>query len=367
MSLIRGSRADLFADLLDAQGRTDDPEVAPALALATALRAVPAAGGPRPEFRDALRQRLVAVASVQGVGATTQSPAVRMRELGGSWRFQRRMAVLAGSAAAITAFAGVGLGASRSLPGDPLYGMKRASEDVQLAVTFGDEAKGKRHLEFARTRLSEVEALVGRSSALSDFMPGAAGALGPLTEEAKTSTILATLRDMDSETRSGADTLVDVATRSGSLEPLRALDEFTQEQFADIRDVLPALPEAARPRARMSLSLLAAVAERTVDIARGVPGAAPGQDGQTPTPTATLTPTPGQGGSGGSTTPTTGTGPDGEPTSGSQSPGPTLSIDPSDPVPTIPTLPSSLPPILPSDLPTLEVPVVNDIPSLLGG
>lgn len=367
MSLVRGGRrADLFADLLEAQGRTDDPEVAPALALATALRAVPAARGPRPEFRDALRQRLVAVATVQGVGATAQSPSVRMRELGGSWRFQRRMAVLAGSAAALTAFAGVGLGASRSLPGDPLYGMKRATEDVQLAVTFGAEAKGKRHLEFARTRLDEVEALVGRSSALSDFMPGAAGALGPLTEAAKTSTILATLRDMDNETRAGADTLVDVATSSGSIEPLRALDDFTQEQFADIRDVLPALPEAARPRARMSLSLLSAVAARTVDIATSVPGGTPGGPAQSPTPTATLTPTPGHNGSGGSA-PTTGTGPDGEPTSGSQSPAPTISLDPENPVPTIPTLPTSLPPILPTDLPTLEVPVVNDLPSLLGG
>jgi hypothetical protein len=133
-----GRRAELFAQLLDSGARTDDPEVAPAVALASVLRAVPRTGGPRPEFRDALRRRLVAVAAVQGVGETTGGPGARVRELGGTWRFQRRMAVLAGAAAALTAFAGVGLGASRSLPGDPLYGVKRATEDVQLAVTFGD-------------------------------------------------------------------------------------------------------------------------------------------------------------------------------------------------------------------------------------
>jgi len=182
-------RAAQFADLLDAPERTDDPAMAPYLALAGALRAVPAGSGPSPEFRQALRQRLVAVATVQGVGAPDLGATARLRQAGITWNFQRRVAIVAGAAAAATAVAGVGVGASRSLPGDPFYGVKRATEHVQLAVTTGQEAKGKRHLEFARTRLHEVQALVGQSSALSDFMPGQVGALGHLTDEAKTSTI----------------------------------------------------------------------------------------------------------------------------------------------------------------------------------
>jgi len=60
-------RANEFAALLDRPARTDDPELAPYVALAGALRAVPVTAGPSPEFRTALRQRLVAVATVQGV------------------------------------------------------------------------------------------------------------------------------------------------------------------------------------------------------------------------------------------------------------------------------------------------------------
>jgi hypothetical protein len=353
-----GRRAELFNELLETRGRTDDPDVAPTLALATALRAMPAAQPAGPEFRDALRQRLMAVAAVQGVGEVAQSPVAKARELGGTWRFQRRMAVVAGSAAALTAFAGVGLGASRSLPGDPFYGVKRASEDAQLSVTFGDEAKGKRHLEFARTRLGEIEALVGRSSALTDFMPGAAGAIGPLSAEAKTSTIVATLRDMDSETRTGSDMLVEVALTTGSTEPLEALDEFTQEQYADLKQVLPALPQDARARARASLALLTAVATRTVEVAEPAtdtagPDATPTETkkprGDKPDPSVTSSPAP-------------------DPSDGGSTPAPEDSLQPDEVLPTIPpSINTSLPPILPTEIPTLPaVPLVSDLP-LLGG
>ena len=360
MSLSRGGRrAELFNELLETAGRTDDPDVAPTLALATALRAMPTAAPARPEFRDALRQRLMAVAAVQGVGEVAQSPAAKVRELGSTWRFQRRMAVVAGSAAAITAFTGVGLGASRSLPGDPFYGVKRASEDVQLAATFGDEAKGKRHLEFARTRLGEVEALAGRSSALEDFMPGAAGALGPLSAAAKSSTIVATLRDMDSETRAGSDALVEVALNTGSTEPLEALDEFTQEQFADLKAVLPALPQDARDRARASLALLSAVATRTVEVAN--PSKVDETPGTDPEPSVTK-PSTRRPGSGGTNTPRpTATTDPGSTTD----PQPGDTVDPGDLTPTIPSLPTSLPPILPTELPTLQpVPILTDLPLL---
>src|SRR4051794_13963553 len=102
-------RANAFAELLDGPRRTDDPDLAPFLALAGALQAVPAIAGPAPDFRAALRQRVLAVATVQGIG--TEAPATqRLREAGATWRFQRRLAVLAGGAAAVTAIAGVGVG-----------------------------------------------------------------------------------------------------------------------------------------------------------------------------------------------------------------------------------------------------------------
>ncbi|MDQ1703894.1 MAG: hypothetical protein QOF18_260 [Frankiaceae bacterium] len=354
MSLSMTSRrADAFADLLERGASTDDPVVGPFLALAGALRAVPAAAGPSPEFRAALRQRVLAVATVQGVGEPAASTADRLREAGATWKVQRRVAVLAGGAAAVTAIAGVGIGASRSLPGDPFYGVKRATERVQLATTEGREAKGKRHLEFARTRLAEVEALATGSSALpAGLVPGTPGASGPLTEAAKTSSILATLRDMDAQTRAGANDLYAVHLDTGSQEPLRALDSFTQAQFTRLRAVLPTLPQQAQLRAQSSLSLLDVVARHTVALAGSpaTPGTGPGPTG---TPGATGTPgtgskSPRPHGSGSATPP---------PGGGSTTPAgqPSLPGGPPTPVPTIPALPTTLPvpTTLPTELPTL--------------
>jgi len=365
-----GRRADAFARLLESGGRSDDPAVGPFVALAESLSAVPALAGPRPEFRTALRQRLVAVATVQGAGVPAVSPATRIREAGATWKVQRRMAVLAGSAAAATAIAGVGLGASRSLPGDPFYGVKRATEDVQLATTFGQEAKGRRHLEFARTRLAEVEALTGQSSALTDAIPGKPGALGALVDEASSSTIVDTLEAMDAETRAGANDLFAVYRDTGARGPLDTLDEFTQAQYADLRQVLPALPTEARQHAITSLALLTAVSKQTVDLA-GTAATSPETPGPTdtkgsghgggtdsPTPAADQTTSPDQGSGGGSTS-----SPSTVPAPGTSQPAPDVPNQlPSDP-PTIPPVLPSLSP-LPTELPS-QLPQLPGLP--LGG
>ena len=69
-----------------------------------------------------------------------------------------RRAVAAAAAAAIVALAGAGTFASRdALPGDPMYGVKRVAESTGYALTFGEQAKARRHLEQAQRRLDEVE------------------------------------------------------------------------------------------------------------------------------------------------------------------------------------------------------------------
>ena len=349
MSLMPGARrAEIFADVLEHGTRTDDPAIAPFAALAGALQAVPAVPGPRPEFRAALRQRLVAVATVQGVGAAAPATTGRLREASSTWKFQRRMSVLAGGAAAVTAIAGVGVGASRSLPGDPFYGVKRATEDVQLATTFGTEAKGKRHLEFARTRLREVEALAGKSVSLGPVLPHGATALGPMSDSTKASIIESTLRDMDAETRAGANDLYSAFRTSGSLAPLRTLDTFTKQQFASLHAVLPALPPVALLRAEESLALLHLVGSQTVRLAQTYTPA--GANGS-PIPSTAPTPKPGHHGSGPSAPPSQ------EPGGGSTAPsGSGSSSRPASPapprigVPTIPPIPTDLP--VPTELPT---------------
>ena len=62
------------------------------------------------------------------------------------------------AAAAILVLVGAGAtsAAASSLPGDPLYGVKRASEDVQLALTFDDVARIQLLSQFTDRRLDEL-------------------------------------------------------------------------------------------------------------------------------------------------------------------------------------------------------------------
>ena len=269
MNITSTRRADEFNRLLELDGRTDDPVAGPMLAVAEALRAVPMAEGPRPEFRTALRQRLVAVATVQGVGAT-EKPLQRARAAGSSWKVQRRLTALAAGAAVVTGVTGVGLGASRSLPGQPFYAVKRATEGVQLATTVGTEARGKRHLEFARTRLAEVKALSGSSSALGAISGGHLLA-APANSSEHGKLIRDTLRAMDVETRAGANDLFASFRDTGSAEPLQALNDFSQLQYSQLQALLVQLPANAQPSARSSLALLAVIATDTVNSAKGSP------------------------------------------------------------------------------------------------
>src|SRR4051794_41648531 len=114
-------RAEQFADLLEREARTDDPALAPLVALGTALQSAAVVDGPAPEFRAALRQRLVAVASVQGVGET--SVKVRARESASAWRVQRRLALVAGGGAARPAGGRVPVRGRPSLPRGGVVGL----------------------------------------------------------------------------------------------------------------------------------------------------------------------------------------------------------------------------------------------------
>lgn len=360
MNITSTRRADEFDRLLETDARTDDPVAGPMLAVAEALRAVPMTDGPRPEFRTALRQRLVAVATVQGVGAP-EKPLERVRAASGTWKVQRRLTALAAGAAVVTGITGVGLGASRSLPGQPFYGVKRASEGVQLATTVGTEARGKRHLEFARTRLAEVKALSGGSSALGSFN-GAHLLAAPANSAEHSKLILDTLHAMDVETRAGANDLFAAFRDSGSTEPLRALNTFSQRQYGELHGMLDQLPANAQPSARSSLALLAVIATDTVHASTVAPATHPGTP--TPGPSGVPTqrpstkPTGPAGGSTGPSSAPTGSAPSSKTTSNpAQVPAPKFS-PPS--LPTIPPLPSSSP--LPTSLPSLP----EDLTGLLG-
>lgn len=248
------------------------PHAALALRLRTAGTAPAPAAAPRAEFRDALRTRLVAVATVQAaaqaaaqaaVQAAVQPPdeAPRATAVTGRRR-QRGLAVAAGAMASVVVVAGVAVAGSRSLPGDPFYGVKRGTEALELATAGSALDRGSRHLEFAAARLREVRGLtVGgdRALRLSGTGPLAAGsgevALGGSLDQRVRDTLAA----MDTETRLGNDLLTRAARDLHRDTGLRILARFANRQAVDLQALLPDLPRTARPRAQASLTLVGTV------------------------------------------------------------------------------------------------------------
>jgi hypothetical protein len=242
---LRRRHAEEFAAALEGRGSrasSSDPNIVPLLNLAQQLQALPL--GPAPAFRDSLRQRLVAVAAV-AEPAAVPTPVDRVRTRLGSWRLQRAAQVAAAGLAAVVAITGVGTVSARSIPGDPLYGVKRAAERVQLDLARNDVNRGKRELQHAATRLDEVAAL-------------AAGESVPDPER-----IVDTLADMDAQTRRGVALLFDESAEAQSAELIAHVQDFAAAQQAELTALMDDLPDEARPRAATSLALLARIRRTT--------------------------------------------------------------------------------------------------------
>jgi hypothetical protein len=242
-----------FARLLEVSSSVAavDPTMGSLASLANALRvAGQAPGMPRtdPAFRAALRQRLVAVATVQAPAqATTTAQPGRNAAQVMAYRAQRRIAALAGVVTLSTSLAGIGVAAARSLPGDPFYGVKRATESVQLWATRGDEAKGKRHLEFARTRLAEAKEMSPTDSHLAS-----------------------TLSAMDAETKEASTELISAYHSSHSTQPLADLVTFSSQQLSDLNQLATTLPDALKAKEAASAGLVTSVVHHVHKVARGV-------------------------------------------------------------------------------------------------
>ena len=223
------------------------PDVGLARRLQAAAPALDAATEVRPEFRAALRGRLVAAAApgrpVRPDPVAATAP-----------RAPRRLAFVAGAVAAVVALGGVGLAGSRSLPGEPLYGVKHAAEALELGLARGELARGRRHLEFAQTRLREAWALTDAAAALAPFHGSAdpvAAQRGPAAGR-----VGLALAAMDRETRAGQRLLERAWAHSHATAPLQVLTAFSASQGALLRPLVALLPSAGQASARSSLALL---------------------------------------------------------------------------------------------------------------
>lgn len=140
--------------------------------------------------------------------------------------------VVAGTAALAVGVTGVAVGASRSLPGDPLYGLKRATESVRSATTTTKVSAAERQLTLATTRLHEALALQSRGGSakhlaaeLQDWMTDETSALAVLGPLAGTPAIKAKLTAFAAENGAGltAFPAATVASMSAAVQRINAL------------------------------------------------------------------------------------------------------------------------------------------------
>jgi len=202
------------------------------------------------EFRDRLRQRLIAVASVHGINAEPgfRPPPAVDREPGlrafpvVRHRVPRRITVVSGTLAGLVALSGVGFASGGANPGDALYGVKRSRETAQLTLARSAVARGQLHLGFARNRLSEAAAAVRDPAQLRRL-----------------------LADMDSDTRLGMADLGTAAATQHHPAPLDLVDEFAALQRRELTSLVtaPTSPAQAKARIRISLALLDRIRERS--------------------------------------------------------------------------------------------------------
>jgi hypothetical protein len=252
------ARAENFARAVDRGIRTaSDSVLNQELNLVAALRRTGTAIGPNPAERDRMRQRIMAeFASVVHDGT---SPVLPLSAPSG-WRrgipAQARGRFVVAAAAALCllmSLSGMSLLLSQeALPGDALYTFKRSAESAELGLTFGEESKALKHLEFASTRVNEIELMAAQADADSSWSTDG-------------DRFLQALADFEEDIIAGTRLLTTAAAsgQPGVLAPMRG---WIQQQQARLESVRGALPIAASTRLDSTLALLDRVRTRVVAL-----------------------------------------------------------------------------------------------------
>lgn len=159
---------------------------------------------------------------------------------------RKRFGIVVGGFAALAVVTGVTSTVSQNaLPGDAMYGVKRASEGVGGVFTMGGQAEAARQLDLARSRVDEVENLMARSSSPSP------------------DTITGSLDDFDRATSTGARLMLSGSGTDGA-DPARLaeLRTWAAAQSGRLSAIEEDLPAASRPEAAEAVRLLDRVLAR---------------------------------------------------------------------------------------------------------
>lgn len=227
-------RADVerFARALEPSPVRRDGEFADELALVGALRELGAAGAPDLETRQRIRAEIAG--RLETAAATP----------GRRWR-PRTADLVAAALFLFLVLSGLTLVLSRgALPGDALYGIKRAGESTALGLTFGDQAKARKHLEFATNRVTELGELAEKGASGADYRTA--------------------YDDFAADLKAGVAQMAAVATsESGGTQALSDVRLWARNQAARLAAQQPTLPADAAPVFGDVRDLLGKVQERT--------------------------------------------------------------------------------------------------------
>lgn len=156
-----------------------------------------------------------------------------------------RAFVATGLASALVAASGVTVAAQEALPGDLLYGLKKATESVRGAVAADPVEISRLELRLARERLDEVVAASAR-------------------ERTDDAALVDALAEMDRRSVAGVEGLVRLTETEGDGALLREAATFTEIQYADLTAAFRSLPRGVQPHAEDSLALLRALWEQRI-------------------------------------------------------------------------------------------------------
>ncbi|MDX1620269.1 MAG: DUF5667 domain-containing protein, partial [Nitriliruptorales bacterium] len=146
-----------------------------------------------------------------------------------------KMLVATATASTMVATAGVGAVSQQALPGDLLYPVKQVTEDVRMGFASGLQETGRLHLMFATERLEEL--ILG----LEGYDPD---------------TVIDLLTEMDLETLTGIEELLQVYEQTGNELILVVLERFAEQQRAGLSSIFDQMPPEAAPFVDRSLEIL---------------------------------------------------------------------------------------------------------------
>jgi hypothetical protein len=228
------AESERFARALEPSPTPRNGEFADELAIVGALRALGEAGSPDPATRQRIRAE---------IAGRLETAAVTHRR---RWR-PRTADLVAAALFGFLVLAGLTLVLSRNaLPGDPLYAVKRAGENTALGLTFGDQARAAKHLEFATNRVTELGKLADHGASASAYRTA--------------------LDDFSSDVREGVSQLTALATGDGGAQELSDLRLWARDQSERLAAHQGALPAAASGAFGEARGLLDRVEVRTTEL-----------------------------------------------------------------------------------------------------